>query len=175
MLPVSSTLCSVRTSSRVNALSSRIWRSRIRIPHGPSNISSAAIVDGCRSFVELLIQWELPEHSGIISADIAVSANRILRYLGSALRKPNSRRQRTGWEDMQPAAIAAALSDRACVWDEEQHKFQLPKHVFATRVPFFEPRRRYLTVRDETLEAALDFWGDVAPQRQTISRSFCEI
>lgn len=129
------------------------FRTVLRICHQPS---LSVVVE---HFVELLTQWEASGNSGIAPADIAASATRILRYLGNAISRSNTRRQRTAWEDMQPAAIAAALSHRRCVWDDELHTFRLPQHVFATRVPFFEPRRRYLSVRDEALEVALDFLG----------------
>ncbi|MCB0172821.1 MAG: DUF3883 domain-containing protein [Anaerolineae bacterium] len=87
-------------------------------------------------FDRLLELWHSENHAGLSTKDVERSLGQIYSYFGNLLH-----------DETTLAEIRTHYKDTPSLWNPLQQKFWPPHHVFNTAVPYFEPRRTYIHIK----------------------------
>jgi hypothetical protein len=110
-----------------------------------------------KNFDRLIELWQKPEHDGIKPARIEASFKEIYRYLGTLAGEA----EEPGRNDLAGALqlLQTRYKEQPCIWDPKTKRLWIPEDVFFEKVPFFEPRRTYVSYSEDRINAGLDALG----------------
>jgi hypothetical protein len=108
-------------------------------------------------FDRLIDLWQKPQHSGIKPERIEISFKEIYRYLGTAAGEAEEPGRNGVAEALQ--LVQTRYRGQPCIWDPKTKRLWKPEHVFAERVPFFEPRRTQVSYPEDRVNEGLSALG----------------
>jgi hypothetical protein len=131
--------------------SSRDVEREVRVALGmPGRARLDAVLE---HFDHLIDLWQKPQHRGIKSERIEISLKEIYRYLGTAAGEAEEPGRNGVAEALQ--LVQARYQGQPCIWDSKTRRFWKPEHVFAEKVPFFEPRRTQVSYLEDRVNEGL--------------------
>jgi len=116
-------------------------------------------------FENLLDLWDEPNHPGIEGDTLSKSLGMIYRALGA--RMSNLRNGEDDldedWdeapEDVSASEVLDRFSEVACLWEDGEKRFWIPRYAFSVPVPFFGHRRAQLKLSESVADAGYEVLG----------------
>ena len=108
-------------------------------------------------FDHLIDLWQKLQHGGIKPERIEISFKEVYRYLGTAAGEAEEPGRNGVAEALQ--LVQTRYKGQPCIWDPKTRRLWKPEHVFAEKVPFFEPRRTQVSYPEDRVNEGLSALG----------------